>query len=204
MVDFAKPAEPKKDDTTFAGISSTMTVFANLAPAFAHEDGLAALRSALENAAPWDCQLELSPRSPAHTGFLSEISPHFLSKVTEAASKRFPQRGAALAASPSYLKSVSAFASLYSPTLLPYRYLPLPTAISRALPRVATYGCGVADAKANIGTADESVALDDVVCIIKTFVQLVLNLKGMSKQYFGKVDASQVYSVIDHSGAAQS
>ncbi|KAJ8601276.1 hypothetical protein CTAYLR_007746 [Chrysophaeum taylorii] len=162
----------------FPGISSTMTIFAHLAPAFDHDDAINALRMCLEGAAPWCSKIQVAQRVPGHTGFLTDISPQFLSRLTSAAAKRFPARGAALAAAPSYL--------------------PLAAAVSRALPRVATYACGVADLDANLGAADESVSLEDLTSTIKTFAHLVFNLKGLSStQTYGKVDASEVYVAVE-------
>lgn len=165
-------------DGNFPGVSSTMTVFANLAPAFAHDGALAALSEAIQAKAPWDSRIQVRPVENGRTGFLTDISPQFLSKLTDAAKKRFDKRrGAALAASPAYL--------------------PLVAAVARALPRTATYGAGFDDQAANLARAQEATHVDDLKATIKTFVTLVFDLKGLTKQQYGKVDAGDVYVAVD-------
>lgn len=157
----------EEEEKAFPG-SGRAVVFANLAPAFSADDGLAAFRTI---DAPWGAELEISGQGKA--GFLTELATDFLGKMNGAVNKRFKERGAALAASPVYL--------------------PLVTAVANGLPKVATYGCGVSDPKANLATTEENVQLVDFANTIKTFVQIVLDLKGLQKQSKGKVDPTQLY-----------
>lgn len=163
----------KLQSSASPGESATATVVANLPPAFPHCDALAALRMALDAAKPWDADIFVDDAG-GETGFLTDIAPHFLAKVAAAAKRRFDNRAAAIAASP--------------------EYLPLAASVARALPRTAAYACGVHDPHARIGQPGEAVDLTNFTSTIKTFIQLVLDLKALpNSTVYGAVDAASVF-----------
>ena len=147
----------------FAG-DAAASLHVHLAPGFEPSvavDRLAAKLSEL--AAARGATATVSCADATRRGYLSDVAPLFAAKLRGAAAAQFPGRPVVVpGASPAYL--------------------PLAAAVGAALPKAATYACGLHDPGAALGEATERADLADFKGSVKTLVLLLLGAAGLPKQ----------------------
>mmetsp|Transcript_8059 Transcript_8059/g.10250 ORF Transcript_8059/g.10250 Transcript_8059/m.10250 type:complete len:535 (-) Transcript_8059:591-2195(-) len=176
IIDWQQDTLPIKNDigSLFPSTSARARLCVFLAPGFSHDKAITLLENAAKSAAePWNLNLEIQPSPSPTTGYISELADSFLNKFTISANRHFAnKRAVKLIASPAFV--------------------PLTTAVSRALAATGTYGIGINDQQANLAKINESVKLSDMHDSVKSLISLLANMNAVPK-FQKSVDVSSLF-----------